>query len=138
MNTQSFGRVFRRALGVALALAAVTTVAGAQQTTTGAIRGQITSDGRPVDVADITARNQERGVTFRTQTGADGRYAFVALPVGPYTITVRRIGYQPVERRNIEVHLGETVQLNFALEAAAQQLEAVEITGEAQPLIDTD
>lgn len=137
MTAKRSRRLRLSSLAVMLTLGAAAPAA-AQQLTTGSIRGRVVSEGQPVELAEVTAVNQERGVTFRATTGTDGRYEFVALPVGPYTVTVRRIGFRPVERRDVAVHLGETVQINFTLTPAAAELEAIDVTAEAQPLIDSD
>lgn len=132
-------RLIVRALGVAAGLACSMLWASpvVAQRTTGTIRGVVTDQtGQPVDGAEVTAVNLETGVALRVTTGADGRYVVFGLPVGPYNIRARRLGYRPTETQNIHVNIAETVSLNFRLPPAPALLEEVIVTGELKPLID--
>lgn len=121
----------------ALGLLALGTPRGAAaQVTTGTIRGRVVGQDRAaVSEVRISVRNEETGLTLWTTTNALGLYQLLGLPVGGYRVTARRIGYRPLERPGVEVHIGETVEINFALETATTELEALEVVA-AQPLID--
>jgi hypothetical protein len=124
------------------ALAAVAGLAGggradlhAQGVTTGAVTGVVTeaATGQPVEDAQIQVVNQSTGASTGGQTRADGRYNVAGLEVGgPYSVTVRRIGFQPQTREGFRVTLGQRVQADFALQTQAAVLSAVEVTAEQE------
>ncbi len=125
-------RIPRWSLGAALlaALATGTTRLSAQGVTTGAIIGNITGDqGQGVDAAQIRVRNRLTGFTGSVSSHADGRYTVPGLEVGDYTITVRRIGYQPLTQ-DAHVSLGQATRVDFQLHAQAAQLSGVTVTAE--------
>jgi hypothetical protein len=88
--------------------------------------------GAPVPGATVVVRNEATGLTVRRVTGADGRYAAAQLPLGgPYTVSARRLGFQPAAQRGVTLRLGDRFPADFTLEAAAQALEAVTVSATA-------
>jgi hypothetical protein len=85
-----------RWLGSALAmlgLMLLTAGAISAQTSTGSIRGTITtSDGKVVASADIVAKNLSSGVERSTTSRSDGSYNLPGLIPAAYMLTVRHIG----------------------------------------------
>jgi len=80
--------------------------------------------GRVVDTAgaaladaEIVVRTEERIVVDVVQSNARGSFALRSFPLGgSYTIVARKIGYRPaMERRNIYLQRGDTLQLWFEL-----------------------
>ena len=69
----------------------------AQGVTTGAISGTITNEqGQGVEAAQVQVVNRSNGSRTGTVTRSDGRFYIQGLEVGgPYTISVRRIGFTP-------------------------------------------
>jgi len=112
-------------------LAATVPGALAAQATTAVIAGVVRAAGAPVPGATVIVRNEATGFTVRRVTGADGRYAAAQLPLGgPYTVSARRLGFQPVAQRGVTLRLGDRFPADFALEAAAQRVgEAVQALG---------
>src|SRR6185436_1562537 len=115
------------------AFVAGTTRLSAQGVTTGAISGTITSDqGQPVEGVNVQVLNRSTGARAATVSRSDGRYYVQGLEVGgPYTVSIRRIGFAPQERGNIVVSLGQNVRQDFNLAAQATQLSGVVVTAEA-------
>ncbi len=105
----------------------------AQGITTGAISGVITSDqGPPVEGAVVRVTNRSTGVTTAAQTRENGRYFIQSLEVGgPYSIEVRRIGFQPVTKNNVTVTLSQTTRADMVLSTQAVTLEGVTTLGTA-------
>lgn len=115
---------FTRTLSLSLMLLAATAGAAMAQTTTGTIRGTVTSGGSPIADAQIAVRNPATGVQRGTLSQVDGSYTLAGLAPAAYEMTVRRIGSQPQTRR-VVVQIGATQIQNFDLAQEATQLQAV-------------
>jgi outer membrane receptor protein involved in Fe transport len=136
MFSRSVGRYLAPVLAVALAAAPA---ARAQQaTTTGTVRGAVTTqDGSPLVGATVVAVNEQTGVRRGTQADDRGRYRVPFLDPGTYTLRAQRIGYRPLERTGVRVALGQVQDLDFALETAPTQLAEQRVVASATPLIET-
>ncbi|MDQ6827640.1 MAG: TonB-dependent receptor [Gemmatimonadota bacterium] len=130
------GRLLALVAVAALAIAgsATSRTLGAQSGTTGAIAGVVTDTaGQPLEAAQIQVVNRATGATTGTQSLRGGRYNVPNLdPGGPYSITVRRIGFASQSRDNIRVPLGQAVRQEFALVPQAAQLAVVAVTAVAE------
>jgi len=83
---------------------------------TGKVTGVITDklSGAPLPGARIELRGQNLiGGPRAVLSGEDGSYEFIAVPPGPYDVTLTFEGARPL-RRKIVVRLGETFPLNIA------------------------
>jgi len=106
------------------------------QVNTGQINGTLTDPSGAVVVgATVTATEPDTGLTRSTVTNSSGSYAIVSLPPGRYTIRTEAKGFASVEQKNIELIVGQSLTLNFALRTGTSS-EVVEVSGEA-PLIET-
>ena len=113
-----------------LVLGAASAVA---QVGSGNISGTITDEqGGLLPGALITMTSADRTATFTTST--DGRFRFLALPPGMYTVTVALPGFGSVVRERIEVRVGQNVDLPVQMRVAAVA-ESITVTGES-PLVD--
>ena len=72
------------------------------------------------------------GTRWRTNTGEDGTYRLVDVTAGAYTLTASRIGYAK-QRRSLTVAAGQEVTADFALQAAATELDEVVVAGTVVP-----
>jgi len=89
------------------------------QTVSGTLAGRIVdASAAPVAAATIEVLLEERGLTRVVETNADGQYRLVALPPGGYELRVRKTGFAELRRERVEVQVGATVQLDFALQVA--------------------
>ncbi len=116
-------------------LAPIGSNAGAQGITTGAIGGSVTnSQGEPLQGAQVQVVNNTTGFRTGGITRENGQFLVQGLEVGgPYTVTVRRIGFQPHTRDNILVQLSQTNRIDVKLEPQVTKLSELEIratTGE--------
>lgn len=123
----------RWVLGVAtmlsLALCFPSSRLAAQGVTTGAISGTVTSGSQPLEGARVEVRNVASGSRTGTVSRSDGRYYVQGLEVGgPYTVSIRRIGYAPQERTGLRVGLAQNVVVDFNLVQQATQLSGVNVT----------
>lgn len=137
-------RKFVRAAG-ALALAAAALFyaapAMAQGVTTASVRGRITdSTGAAVVGATIQLTNTSTGQQFQTQSRNDGRYNLENVPVGgPYTLTVKAIGFQPATRSGFRLSLGQVLDLPILLTTAKVTLAQITVSAVRQnPLTSPD
>lgn len=123
----------RATLSVALSLC----IAGGvhAQSTTGSIQGSI-----PVESGTTTTVHvaNNSGFSRTVSTDANGRYTVGSLPVGNYTLTVRR-GEQVIGTRQINVIVGSSVDGSFGTSGssgATTTLESVTVTALAPAAID--
>jgi len=110
----------------------------AQGVTTAAISGLVTNGkGQVLDGAQVEVTNRNTGARSKAATRADGRYYVQALEIGgPYTVSVRRIGYELRDSSGIFLSLGQNARVDFVLAERALQLQGVVVTsGAANALI---
>ncbi|MBI5601069.1 MAG: TonB-dependent receptor [Gemmatimonadetes bacterium] len=127
----------RAYLGAAVALLFATASASLAQVTTGSVAGRVTdAAGAPVEGAQVQVRSSSTGASRGAMTNADGRYRVPGLEVGAgYSVTVRRIGYTPVTRDNVNISLGQVARVDLAISQAATTLAAVTVSTEIDPVI---
>ncbi|MGQ0702976.1 MAG: TonB-dependent receptor domain-containing protein [Gemmatimonadales bacterium] len=104
------------------------------QTTTGTIRGTVTSGGTAVSSAEILVKNIATGVQRSASSRTDGTYVLPGLTPAAYDLTVRRIGSEPQTRR-VVVQIGATQIQDFELTERAVQLQEVVVS--AAPTVET-
>src|SRR5215475_11289073 len=106
------------------------------QSTGGRIRGTVTDQsGATVAAAKVIITNQANGSQRDTQTGTNGEYIFLEVPVGTYQIEVNQTGFKKYLRRGISVDLNQIVSADLVLQVGTAT-ETIEVTG-APPLVDT-
>ncbi|HVS59787.1 MAG TPA: TonB-dependent receptor [Gemmatimonadaceae bacterium] len=121
-------------LAAALAFAPITLHAQAQATT-GVIRGTATdSSGNPV-AAFVTVRNTETNFSRTVKASDRGVFVTTLLPLGSYQVSARAVGYSPATKSNINVTLGQTVDLPLVLVRSTTQLAGVTVVA-AVPTVD--
>ncbi|HYD52736.1 MAG TPA: TonB-dependent receptor [Gemmatimonadaceae bacterium] len=105
-------------------------VLAAQGVTTGAIGGTVTDpQGQPVEGAQVQVINRSTGFSSGSLTRSNGSYLVQGLEVGSaYTVRIRRIGFEPVERTDVRVSLSQTTRVDVQLSQQAVQLGAVQVT----------
>jgi hypothetical protein len=126
----------RRQLAWALLLVVASFgLASAQETTSGSLAGTvIDAQGAPVPGATVTITSAEGPKTVVTDT--NGRFFAPFLTPGRYAVKVELTGFSPVEQKNIDVRLGQRLDLgNLSLKVGSLQ-ELVEVVG-AAPVVDT-
>ena len=81
--------------------------------TTGVIQGTVLDQsGAVVRNASVEVRNQNTNLTRKSTTDNDGRFIFLALPPGRYTVTVAGTqGLGTLIQENVNVAVGQTVLL---------------------------
>jgi hypothetical protein len=114
------------ALAAALSMSFASVVMA--QATTGSIFGQAEAG----DTVTVSSRNT--GVTRDASVDSSGRYRVTNLPVGSYTVTLKKNGTVVGTRENVALTPGAGSTVNFASETT--QLSAVTVMANALPSID--
>ncbi len=105
------------------------------QITTGAIQGTVADEaGAVIPGAGVEVKNADTNLTRTLNTDSDGRFVFLQLSSGRYTLTVSKQGYSTLVQENLNLTVGQTINLNLNLKVSAVQ-ERITIT--AAPTIDT-
>jgi Carboxypeptidase regulatory-like domain len=124
-----------RFIGIVMGVLLAAPFAGAQSTS-GRIRGTILdTSGSAVAAAKITLINQATNVSRDLQSGANGEYIFIEVPVGTYEIDVTSAGFKKFIRKDITLNLNEVISVDITLQIGAAT-ESIEVTG-APPVVDT-
>src|SRR5512133_1107544 len=71
--------------------------------------------GAGVAGATVVIRNIETGLTRTLQTSNEGRYLATLLPVGPYSVTVTKAGFQTASNVKVNLNLGDAAPLTIKL-----------------------
>jgi len=86
------------------------------QQTLGGITGTVTDDsGAVIPAATVTIVADQTKLTRTLQTTENGSYDFVNLPIGNYTITITRAGFQTLNFPSIQVQANRTATVNATL-----------------------
>src|SRR5215207_7292512 len=109
----TMGQRVTKPLGFALVLALLAGAAWAQGRTTSGLTGTVRdAEGAPLPGATVEVEGANLiGGARTTSTDAEGRYRFAELPPGPYAVTVRLEGFQPVRREGVTLALGVTADV---------------------------
>ena len=100
----------------------------------GTISGRITeASGAAVVNAQVTVTNVATNAAVNATTNESGDYQALYLTPGNYTVSVEAKGFKKSIRQNIEVRVGDKLQLDIALEVG-QVTESVNVTAEASLL----
>src|SRR6516164_1502661 len=126
--------MLRKSFGAAILVLLACAAAFAQQTTGGVTGRVVDQQGAAVPGATVTAKNPSTGFTRTETSDAEGLYRLNALPVGIYEVTAELAGFTTVSKKDIEVNVGQTQSVDFALRVASVA-ETVNVTG-ASPLIE--
>src|SRR5215471_6087994 len=121
------------ALAVVLAAAFV----GFSQTqiTTGTIQGAVTdANGAIVPGANVVIKNLDTNLSRTITTDEGGRFVALALPPGPYSVTVSKQGFATAVAERLDLTVGQALSLPVAMKISQVQ-ETVTIT--AAPIVDT-
>ena len=109
-------------------LAALTTVVVAKAQT-GGIRGQVSSNGKPVEYANIIISKTRAGATAK----ANGIFELKNVAPGLYEIKVSAVGYEATIQ-SATVEAGKITALNVTLKEGGAALTDVVVTGTLKPV----
>src|SRR5438874_5038471 len=102
------------------------------QLPTASLNGTVTDpQGALVTGAKITLTNTATGETREQTTSSDGRYNFVSLPAGGYSLGVSAAGFAKAEAKSVTLEVGHASTLDVPL-SVARAGEVVTVTAENQ------
>src|SRR5260370_18428918 len=85
---------------------------GQVQITTGSIQGTVMDEkGGAVADTSVEARNLDTNLSKTAMTDTDGRFAFLSLPPGNYTITISKTGFATMVQTGAVLTVGRTMTL---------------------------
>ena len=94
--------------------------------TTGTIRGRVTDGSKGLADASVTITGTSIGMT----TTADGQFVLAGVQPGTHRLTVRRLGFEPMNR-DVVLAAGQTATADVVLKQATTSLEQVVATSSA-------
>ncbi len=104
------------------------------QETRGAIRGLVLDpNGAPVAGAKVVVSDPARGTSVSSTSNGEGFYQVNYLLSGKYSISVEVAGFKKLQRENVIVEIGNTIQVDLPLEIGGAS-ETVTVTTDLQPL----
>ena len=111
----------------------LSTTARAQHPTTGAVAGRVLGEeGRPLAGATVVVTSPQGATTLATDNA--GRFLAPYVAPGACTVRAEMPGYRAAERRDLDVRLGQRIEVEITL-APGAFTETVDVTA-AAPTID--
>jgi hypothetical protein len=102
----------------------VSTGQRASASVTGSISGIVSDDsGAVIAGAEISARSIETGMQRSVHTDEKGFYSFLALPVGTYTVSVRKNGFKELHQTAIAINANSAVRVDARLQVGGAREE---------------
>ncbi len=122
--------------GVALAMGLLTSLPLFAQYTTASLSGRVADPtGASVPGAIVTVKNTGTGIAHAAKTGMDGNFLFPALPVGDYSLSVAKTGFQTYVQSGIVLSVNQSATQNVSLKIGSTS-EHINVSGNA-PLVTT-
>ncbi len=125
-----------RGLVIPLALAYLAIPAFSQtEAINGSIRGRVTDQaGAPVTQAKVSIDNTQTGFNREVDTNDDGYYVFPNLPLGSYTVSIQKAGFDTEHHPGVILDAGTQATIDAQLRVGAVST-SIEVTGGA-PVVD--
>jgi hypothetical protein len=126
----------RQSFLLLLALLGVFTSTSYSQQVTGSIVGNVLdAQGAVVQRAQVTARNQDTGLTRTVQSDDHGEFRLDFLPPGAYEVRVAASGFRTFVQTGLSLQVGQFARVDAHLEVG-EAASAVEVAA-AAPLVNT-
>jgi hypothetical protein len=105
------------------------------QITTGVIQGTVLDEsGAVLPGANVEVKSLETNSSKSLTTDTDGRFVFLQLSPGRYSVTISKQGFATMIQEGLELTVGQSVSLNLKMKVSGTS-EHVTIT--AAPTVDT-
>src|ERR1700752_5014329 len=110
-------RFFLSLLALVAASLLSSAISASAQSTGGRIRGTVLDpSGSAVTGAKLVLTKETNGTQRDTQSGANGEYIFLEVPVGTYQLEINQQGFKKYLRKGVAVDLNEVVSLDIPLQ----------------------
>ncbi len=104
------------------------------QVSTGSLGGTVLdSNGASIPGVKLTAISAATNLKIETVSNDTGSYAFPSLRADIYSVQAEKTGFKKLNRSNIQIPIGQRVDLTVSLEVGDVQ-QSVEVTAEAPAL----
>ena len=101
----------------------------------GTIRGRVSDPSdQPVAGSHVTAVNNATGYTRSIASAEDGYYVIASLPIGTYTVTITKNGFETLKFTEIVLQAGREAVVDGALRLGSVST-SIEVSGGA-PVVD--
>src|SRR3989441_1791372 len=105
---------------LAFCLSMASFVWGQSQITTGTIQGEVADEkGGLVPGANVEIKNLDTNFSRTETTGPDGRFTFLLLPSGRYTVTISKPGFATIVQENVNLTVGQPLSLPVGMKISA-------------------
>jgi hypothetical protein len=122
-------RILLPALFISLLGAGI--VCGQTQAINGSIRGHVADQtGSPVAQATVTVENTQTGFSRSAATADDGYYVFPNLPLGTYSVSIEKSGFETERHTGVVLNAGTEAVFESQLRVGATST-SIEVTGGA-------
>ncbi len=117
------------------ALALTPAAHGQSQITTGVIQGTVSDpNGAVVPGATVEVVNLDTNLTRNVTTDDDGRFSFLQLPSGRYSLNVTKEGFAKLIQSEFPLTVGQTISLDIDMKVTGVE---GEVTITSIPTVDT-
>ncbi len=128
-------RNFFLGLATLSAFLILTSSAWAQATSTNSVGGQVVDpQNAAVPGAEVTLTESATSEKLSTKTNNDGRYIFINVGSGTYSISISKTGFSTVQTQGLQVVIGEPVTYNATL-AVGTTATTIEVSASAAELV---
>jgi hypothetical protein len=104
----------------------------------GTVSGVLTDPtGAVIQGAKVTLLDLDKGYKFNVKSDSAGRYLFVSIPPGMYSVTAEIQGFEKTVRTNIKLNVSENASANLMLKIASAT-QSVEVKAQTQTIATED
>jgi Carboxypeptidase regulatory-like domain/TonB dependent receptor len=97
----------------------------------GTVSGILTDpSGAIVQGAKVTLLDEEKGYKFTTTSNNEGRYLFVSIPPGLYSVSAEMKGFEKTVRTHVRLNISENPTANLTMKVASAT-QTVEVKSQA-------
>ncbi|MCH2056899.1 MAG: TonB-dependent receptor [Thalassotalea sp.] len=101
----------------------------------GSMAGEIAvQDGQKLANVQVMIKHESKGITRKATTDSYGKFTIRGLPIGNYTVTFSKDGFETIEEKQIQVRAGSTAGFDVAMYEVG--IERIEVTGSSVQVID--
>ncbi len=111
--------VFGLALGLLLVFAFTVRASAQTQITTGVIQGTVQDEqGATVPGTSVEVKNSDTNLTKTLKTDENGRFVFLQLPPGRYTLTASKQGFATLKQEEFTLTVGQAANLELKMKVS--------------------